>query len=154
MAGGSWGGDGGSPWYPVHMSAWVKVALGWVDPVIINEPIITHEFENVEENPLIFKMDGIGNENEYFLFENRQKLLYDQNLPHHGLLIWHIDESQNNNTNEWHRKVDLEQADGFYQLNNNGNSGDSGDPYPGNWGNTILAFDTEPNSSNRRKYFR
>ena len=59
MAGGSWGGDGGSPWYPVHMCAWVKVKLGWVDPITVDEPVITYEFENVEENPLIFKITPV-----------------------------------------------------------------------------------------------
>lgn len=146
MSGGSWGGDGGSPWYPVHMVAWGKYKLGWVDPVIVDEPIITHIFENVEENPVIYKMDGIGDEDEYFLFENRQKLLYDQNLPYHGLLIWHIDDNLSGNSNDWHRRVDLEQADGYYHLNTNGNSGDPGDPYPGYSGNTTFAFDAEPNS--------
>ena len=30
MSGGSWGGNGSSPWYPVHFSAWCKTTLGWV----------------------------------------------------------------------------------------------------------------------------
>ena len=146
MAGGSWGGDGGSPWYPVHMTAWIKYQLGWVDPITITEPIITYEIDNVQENPLIFKMDGIDNNSEYYLFENRQKILYDQNLPHHGLFIWHVNESVGGNQNDWNRLVDLEQADGYYHLNNNGNSGDPGDPFPGYSNNTKFAYDTDPNS--------
>ena len=146
MSGGSWGGDGGSPWYPVHMTAWIKYQLGWVDPIIITEPMITYEIDNVQENPLIFKMDGIDNNSEYYLFENRQKILYDQNLPHHGLFIWHINEAAGGNQNDWNRLVDLEQADGYYNLNNNGNSGDPGDPFPGFSNNSTFAYDTEPNS--------
>ena len=117
MAGGSWGGDGGSPWYPVHMTAWIKYQLGWIEPIIITEPIITYEIDNVQENPLVFRMDGVDNNSEYYLFENRQKILYDRNLPHHGLFIWHINESAGGNQNDWNRLVDLEQADGYYHLN-------------------------------------
>ena len=69
MAGGSWGGDGGSPWYPVHMTAWIKYQLGWIEPIIITEPIITYEIDNVQENPLVFRMDGVDNNSEYYLFE-------------------------------------------------------------------------------------
>ena len=147
MSGGSWGGNGGSPWYPVHMSAWIKYQLGWITPITIDEPIIEYDIENVQENPIVLRMDGINNTSEYYLFENRQKILYDQNLPYHGLLIWHVDESQNNNQNDWNRLVDLEQSDGFYNLNNNVNSGDPGDPFPGSFNNTNFAFDTQPNST-------
>ena len=146
MAGGSWGGDGGSPWYPVHMTAWIKYQLGWIEPIIITEPIITYEIDNVQENPLVFRMDGVDNNSEYYLFENRQKILYDRNLPHHGLFIWHINESAGGNQNDWNRLVDLEQADGYYHLNTNGNSGDPGDPFPGFSNNSIFAYDTQPNS--------
>ena len=147
MSGGSWGGNGGSPWYPVHMSAWIKYQLGWISPISIDEPIVNYDIENVQENPIVFRMDGIDNTNEYYLFENRQKILYDQNLPHQGLLIWHVDESQNSNQNDWNRLVDLEQADGFYNLNYNINSGDPGDPYPGSFNNNNFTFDTQPNST-------
>ncbi|MBT3251593.1 MAG: M6 family metalloprotease domain-containing protein [Candidatus Marinimicrobia bacterium] len=146
MSGGSWGGNGSSPWYPSHMSAWSKENLGWVTPVVINDPTITLEMENVEENPLVFRMNGTGSPNEYFLFENRQKILSDQTLPNSGLLIWHIDSSVWGNSNDWHRLVDVEQADGNYSLNSGSGSSDPGDPFPGSQNNVIFANHTEPNS--------
>ncbi|MFQ6610241.1 MAG: M6 family metalloprotease domain-containing protein, partial [Fidelibacterota bacterium] len=145
MSGGSWGGNGSSPWYPAHMCAWSKIQLGWITPEIVNEPTITVEMINVEENHLVYRMNGTGVPNEYFLFENRQKILSDQTLVESGLLIWHIDDSMNGNTDDWHHLVDLEQADGNYNLNY-GSGSDMGDPYPGSTGNTEFANHTSPNS--------
>lgn len=145
MSGGSWGGNGSSPWYPAHMCAWSKIQMGWITPMIVNDPTITVEMVNVEENPIVYRMNGTGIANEYFLFENRQKILSDQTLVESGLLIWHIDDSMNGNTNDWHHLVDLEQADGNYNLNY-GSGSDMGDPYPGSTGSTTFANHTEPNS--------
>ncbi len=150
MSGGSWGGNGSSPWYPAHMCAWSKEQLGWVSPIVVTDPTLTVNMPNVEENPLVYRMNGTGNPAEYFLFENRQKIGSDQTLIESGLLIWHIDSSvscggNGCNSDEWHRKVDLEQADGQYDLNY-GFGSDMGDPYPGSTGNTQFAYHTEPNS--------
>ncbi|MBC8175548.1 MAG: M6 family metalloprotease domain-containing protein [Candidatus Marinimicrobia bacterium] len=148
MSGGSWGGNGGSPWYPSHMCAWSKTELEWVTPDVIDEPVLTIDIPNVEENPIVYRMDGISNPSEYFLFENRQRLGFDQTLVYHGLLIWHIDESVPywDNSDDWHRRVDLEQADGEYALNYGYDDGNGGDPYPGTMNATVFSFDTEPNS--------
>ena len=147
MSGGSWGGNGSSPWYPAHMSAWAKVQLGWVDPIVLDDEIsITLDINNVEENPIIFKLNGPYYTNQYFLFENRQKIGSDQTLKNSGLLIWHINDSQNNNTNDYNRLVDLEQADGLFQLNDGTNNGDLSDPYPGVINVNRFANETTPSS--------
>ncbi len=145
MAGGSWGGNGNSAWYPAHFCAWSKVTLGWVDPIVITEGSLTLDIPNVEENPVIYRMDGEGPENEYWLFENRQQILSDQTLKNSGLMIWHVDDNLSNNNNEWHYLVDLEQADGNFDLNEN-RSSDMGDPYPGSYSNHEFADHTTPNS--------
>ena len=49
---------------------------------------------------------------EYFLLENRQQAGFDAELPGGGLLVWHIDESQQSNEDENHYLVALVQADG------------------------------------------
>ncbi len=60
-----------------------------------------------------------GISNEYFLAENRQPAGYDYGLERYlgtnfsgGVAIWHIDDSLGSNSNDSHRLVDLEEADG------------------------------------------
>jgi immune inhibitor A len=132
MAGGSWGGNGHSPWYPSHMSAWCKERMGWVTPTVVTAFEKRQPIRNAEEYPDIFKLWKLGASGpEYFLIENRQKVGFDQTLEGSGLFIFHIDNTRNNNRNENRYLVDLEQADGNRDLNNGSNRGDGGDPYPG-----------------------
>ena len=66
---------------------------------------------------------------EYFLLENRQRTGFDRALPGDGLLIWHIDESRENNEDPAHYKVALMQADGSGDLEAARNQGDPSDPF-------------------------
>jgi len=132
MAGGSWGGNGHSPWYPSHMSAWCKERMGWVTPTVVTSFRKRQPIRHAEEHPDIFKLWRLGASGpEYFLVENRQKIGFDQTLDGSGLLIFHVDNTRNNNRNENRYLVDLEQADGRRDLNEGSNRGDGGDPYPG-----------------------
>lgn len=147
MAGGSWGGNGSSPETPVHMSAWCKKELGWLTPINITSALDSLVVPDAETNPIVYRMwrdAGLGN--QYFLIENRQKIGFDEKINDSGFLIYHVDESQNNNQNENHYKVDLEQADGFRNLNNGQNRGDTGDPFPGSSQNNRFDWGTNPNS--------
>ena len=104
------------------------------------------QLDPVEFNPVVYKMSGLEDNNQYFLFENRQQIGFDQTLRGSGLLIWHVDDNLSSNTDDWHRLVDLEQADGLYNLNYNGSSGDPGDIWPGTSGNTEFNDGTTPSS--------
>ena len=147
MAGGSWGGNGSSPQTPSHMSAWCKKELGWVTPVNVTTYQENLSIPEAENNSVAYKMWTNGNgTTQYFLIENRQKTGFDINLPNSGLLIFHVDETQNNNQNENHYKVDLEQADGMRDLNHGSNRGDAGDPFPGIDNNIRFDINTNPNS--------
>ena len=147
MAGGAWGGNGSSPETPVHMSAWCKKQMGWVTPINITSYEDALAVPNVEENPIIYRMWRDGTTAyQYFLIENRQKIGFDVNIYDSGFLIFHVDDSQGGNQNENHYKVDLEQADGFRNLNNGQGRGDAGDPFPGNSNNTRFDWGTNPNS--------
>jgi len=147
MAGGAWGGNGSSPYTPVHMSAWVKKELGWVTPINITSYQNLLSVPNAEENPTVYRMwrDALITP-QYFLIENRQKIGFDVNIYDSGFLIYHVDDTQSGNQNEDHYLVDLEQADGLRHLNNNQNRGDAGDPFPGSNQNTRFDFNTNPNS--------
>ena len=143
MAGGSWGLDGDRP---VHPSAWCKSTQGWVDVVsqTRNGEVTINDVKTSGTAYRLWKDGGGGN--EYFLVENRQQDGYDASLPGQGLLIWHIDEATEDNTNESHYKVALMQADDQRDLENNGNRGDEGDPYPGSSGNGSFTATSSPSS--------
>lgn len=147
MAGGSYGGDGSSSHTPVHMSAWCKKEMGWVSPINITTAMNDLSVENVEENPVIYRMwkDGTMGQ-QYFLIENRQKIGFDEHLYEPGFLIFHVDDNMNSNQNENHYLVDLEQADGQRHLNLGSGRGDAGDPFPGLTFNNRFDINTSPNS--------
>ena len=151
MSGGSWGGGGNRP---VHFDAWCKQRIGFSipTPIVRNEENIILEPMELEDDQLITWRDGDWDE-EFFLIENRQHIGFDRSLPGSGILIWHIDENRDNNRNPWwpgqgrqHNLVALEQADGNYDLEQNRNSGDAADPFPGSGRNQIFAELTEPDS--------
>ena len=147
MASGSWGGNGSSPETPVHMSAWVKWQLGWVTPINVTSYSGPTSVPNAEENPVVYRMwlnGTIGN--QYFLIENRQRIGFDANIHDSGFLIYQVDDNLNNNRNENHYMVDVEQADGLRNLNNGQGRGDAGDPFPGSTNNTRFDWNTNPDS--------
>ncbi|MFH1841833.1 MAG: M6 family metalloprotease domain-containing protein [bacterium] len=153
MAAGSWGGDGASPDQPVHMNAWSKVYLGWIEPTVVTYDD-TYELSAVELAPTVLKVWSAGSPiGEYFLVENRQRTLNDSLLPRSGLNIWHIDESVI--TSGWYANevnagspygVAMEQADGLGHLEAGTNRGDGGDAWPGSSNKTSLTNGTYPDS--------
>ena len=75
--------------------------------------------------------------------------------PADGLLIWHVDDNvSSDNTQEWypghttsgHYLVAVEQADGLFQLEQNQNNGNSGDPFPGSANARSFNSTTTPSS--------
>mgnify|MGYP003393855839 CR=1 FL=1 len=140
MGGGSWALKGSSG---VHLDAWSKYILGFTDT--IENPTGTIYLDNAELNPNNV-LYTTPDPKEYFLIENRQKILYDKYLPSEGLFIWHINENQKYNDNEACFLVGLIQADNLRDLENRANSGDLGDPYPGIMGNRSFGKNTDPKS--------
>jgi immune inhibitor A len=143
MASGSWGLGGDRP---VHPSAWCKSTQGWID-VVTQTSNADVTIADVKTGRTAYRLwkDGEGG-NEYFLVENRQQAGFDASLPGQGLLIWHIDDAVDSNTNESHYKVALLQADGQRHLETNANRGDDGDAYPGSSGNASFTGTSTPNS--------
>jgi M6 family metalloprotease-like protein len=100
MAGGSWNRypadrifSGNSP---AHFDAWSKYRLGFVTPVEITSTS-NLTLPPAETNPVVYKMvvPNSGGK-EYFLFENRQPIGFDEGLTRfktHGLAIYHIDDT-------------------------------------------------------------
>lgn len=143
MAGGSWNADGD---IPAHPSAWCKITQGWVS-VVNQEDNGPLDIAEVKDDQTVYRLwkEG-GGGTEYFLVENRQKSRYDAELPGEGLLIWHIDDAIEDNTNQAHYKVALVQADGQKHLEGGANRGDAGDAYPGSVANTSFTKTSTPSS--------
>ena len=147
MASGAWGGDGSHPATPAHMCAWCKEQLGWMDPVVMcgNQAGVSLQAAEQAGDLLKIYPHGVVDA-EYFLVENRVQTGFDQYLPASGVAIWHVDNDQGGNQDENHKLVDLEEADGRNDLDNNTNRGDAGDLFPGSTNNQLFDDDTNPNA--------
>jgi immune inhibitor A len=129
MAAGSWGGGGNTP---ARLSAWCLATLGWMKPTNVDkaQSVTLDTLEN--DAASCYRLWSKGKtESEYFLIENRQQSGRDVSLPASGLALWHIDESQADNTNPIAYRVGLVQADGKRDLELGANTGDEGDLFPG-----------------------
>lgn len=145
MSGGSWGGDGRTPAVPAQLCAWSKAFLGWLAPDPVREDG-HYDFPGVEQDAVARRIWTEGKTAaQYFLVENRQRVLNDANLPGAGLLIWHVDEDviaagwADNSVNAGPvYGVALEQADGLEDLALGRDRGDAGDPWPGSAVHTVF----------------
>ncbi|HNO78450.1 MAG TPA: M6 family metalloprotease domain-containing protein [Phycisphaerae bacterium] len=149
MMANAWGFDQ-SQLHPPHFSAYSKMQLGWLDPIVIDEPN-RYTAPNVEFNPVVYRINAgyAQSSEEFLLIENRQPIGIETAMPQGGLAIWHIDEGKAQNTDEgypgqlgWpqnnrHYRMAILQADGNYDLERGLNRGDGGDVYHGDGVNRI-----------------
>ncbi|MEZ4417521.1 MAG: M6 family metalloprotease domain-containing protein [Gemmatimonadota bacterium] len=143
MGSGSWGCPGPfNPARPCHLSAWSKLALGWLTPVDLppGAALGVRALQPVETSRQVLRVPSGTGSGDYLLLENRQPLGFDDNMERGGLLVWAVDEAElsgrwlsntvNSNVNR--RGVRLLEADGRAQLTlPGGGRGDAGDPFPG-----------------------
>ncbi|KAE8160205.1 M6 metalloprotease [Aspergillus tamarii] len=147
MAGGSWGGSPPGV-QPCHPSAWCKVLQQWVT---VHTPSTAQSItlRDVATSHEVYRLwtGGSTTSKEYFLLENRAFTGFDRSLPGFGLIIWHIDDSKQDNSDETHYLVAMKQADGLNQLaTSTAGRGDPGDPYPGTTNNRSFTNTSNPNS--------
>ncbi|MEZ5358091.1 MAG: M6 family metalloprotease domain-containing protein [Candidatus Zixiibacteriota bacterium] len=156
MAGGSWGALPGDPWTPTHMCAEMKYQLGWMTPIEVTGSLSAELIPPAETNAVCYRITNPSNPTEYFLIENRSKIGFDSHFRGNGgLAIWHVD-YDGWQSNEAHRYVTLEQADGNGDLERDHgtgnrhertNRGDAGDLYPFVEGtNDYFSFSSHPSS--------
>ena len=150
MGSGNWNNNGASP---SNFCGWSKIYLGWSNPITLSNATSIYLSNSAQNN--IFYRINTPHSNEYFLLENRQFVGFDVGLPGTGLAIWHINTSKtssghinNNDVNadENLKGVDLEEADGRNDLDNNVNRGDNGDLFSGNSCNRVFRDNTNPSS--------
>lgn len=125
---------------PPLFSAFERAELGWLDYTelttgadsIISMPCLA-------DSALGYRVSVPGNENEYFVIENRQPVGWDRYLPGHGLLVWHVDMDEETwmknkvNDDPNHQRLDLIEADRTPEH-------DGGDTFPGTKNVTQFSF--------------
>lgn len=130
---------------PPYLSAYERYVFDWIEPEEIDsntEGLFRLPPVGESNKAFIIKTD---NKDEYFILENRQQRGMDKYLPHHGMLVWHIDFNQkvwDNNTvnlNPRHQYIDLVEADGIPS-----NWTIEGDAFPGLYEKTEFSATTYP----------
>lgn len=127
---------------PPNYSSFEKYALDWILPKELKSgDHILEPLSDSEDAYIVFT----ENENEYFLFENRQQKGNDKYIPGHGMLIWHIDFDEKKwyyntvNNSASHQNVDIIEAD-----NRRTEKTRDGDSFPGTSNVTEFSKDTTP----------
>lgn len=140
---GPYNNDGNTP---PNFSAYERNAMGWIDPIILDGPeTVTLEAIHRSNNACLIPTEK---NNEFFLLENRQQEGWDEYIPYHGMLIWHIDYDENIwrrnivNNSRSHQYVDLEEANN--NPNNNNLTTMRGYPFPGTSRKTSFTSTTSP----------
>lgn len=127
---------------PPNYSTYERYALDWITPEVM--PSGNRSLENLADcnKAFIVKTDR---EQEFFLFENRQQTGWDEYIPGHGMLVWHIDFDEQvfydnavNNTRN-HQYVDLVEADNVQSEYSR-----EADPFPGTRNKTSFGSLTRP----------
>lgn len=136
---GPYNNDGRTP--PLY-SIYERYSLGWIEPAVIDGPANIKLDEISSNKGCIIKTEK---EDEFFLIENRQQKGWDEYIPGHGMLVWHVDfndyvwNSNSVNNLSSHQYVDLEEADGTQNEFTR-----DGDSFPGASNITSFTDDTKP----------
>lgn len=131
---------------PVGYSAFERYTVGWLDLEDLTRPADGVEMEELTKSNLAYRL-STGNDNEYFILENRQQEGWDKYIPSSGLMITHIDydyDAWNNNVvnnDPNHPRVLLMAADNKYDYNT-----DEEDLYPNSAGNDSFTDESVPSS--------
>jgi immune inhibitor A len=151
---GSWNARGGSSGSsPAHMMAWSKEKAGFLQPEDITGDKFEFDLGSVTLAPEAMRvwLDPFRH-GEYFLLEYRKHSKLDRALPGEGLLISHIDDwvgygaSGSQNDVAEHKLVDIEEADGFDDLDQLENRGDRLDIYNNFYGQDYFGSSSLPAS--------
>lgn len=132
---------------PPNYTAYERNALKWDEPFEIKEAA-TVKLDEIGSGE--FGIITTNRPNEFFLFENRQLTGWDQYLPNHGLLIWHIDYNKNLfsdnkvNVNPNHQYVDLIEANNTPGFDKNFPENCKGFVFPGTAGVTEFTAESSP----------
>lgn len=133
-------------WTPPYMSAYERYCMNWTEPIVLDDPANISMGHITDKNGIReVYMIKTNLENEYYILENRQQKGWDEFLPGHGMLVWHIDYNETVwtgnvvNNSPSHQYVDIVEADNdpsYYTV--------PGDVFPGTAGVTSFTDATSP----------
>ena len=137
MCSGSYNDNG---YQPAGYTSYERWVAGWKTPVeLVNTQTISNMAALQTNGSNTYVIYNKGNNNEYYLLENRQKTGWDASLPGAGLLILHVDydakawKDNKPNDERDHQRMTWIPADNEYQKDSNSNvtfSGMKNDPFP------------------------
>ena len=141
MAMGSYTNNSNTP--PLY-SSYECYELEWIEPeTLTSKTTDVCSLPDLGSSNKAYRIAVPGNEDEYYMFENRQKTGWDTYLPGHGMLVWHIDydkdlwEANAVNTDELHQHIDIVEANG---QDSGGYTGLGGITFPGTSNVTTYDF--------------
>lgn len=119
---------------PPLFSAYERGELDWLDYTeLTNDADTLVVLPELSSSNKAYRISVEGtNGREFYVLENRQRHGWDEYLPGHGMLMWHIDidtlawNDNHVNTVGSHQRVDIVEAD-----NRRTSSSLEGDPFPG-----------------------
>ncbi len=134
------GDSNGNGYCPAGFTSYERWIAGWKTPVELTTTTKVTDMMPLEEGGQSYIFYNSGNNNEYYLLENRQNTGWDSSLPGEGLLILHVDydatawNKPNNDPN--HQRITWIPADNQYQKDISGETiyykrdGMEDDPFP------------------------
>ncbi len=155
MSSGSWNGTSSSLTgnQPSHHNPYTKCyTYSWATPTDLTSPRNVVMYPTSSDSSAIYKLSTTTS-NEYYLIENRQNVGFDQSLPGHGMIVFHVHSafspsSQTNNVSHQQR---------FYPVcsglstphptgtpSSYGNINSNGCPFPGTYRKTSFTDNTTP----------
>ena len=125
---GSYNGNG---YRPAGYTSYERWVAGWKEPIELETTLSVTNMKALTDGGDSYIIYNKGNNNEYYLLENRQKTSWDASIPGKGLLILHVDydatvwADNEPNDDPDHQRMTWIPADNSYSL-----IGDAGDPFP------------------------
>jgi immune inhibitor A len=81
-------------WTPPNYSSYEKSFCGWETPVVLTSDTVITDMASATEKGATYKIVNdcaSPKVDEYYTLENRQQTGWDEFLPGHGLLVYHVD---------------------------------------------------------------
>jgi hypothetical protein len=76
---------------PANYTSFEKQQIGWITPKELTTATTVTALQALADADDFYRITNKGNENEYYLLENRQQKGWDQYVPSSGLLVLHVD---------------------------------------------------------------